>query len=1284
MDVTRIGNMSNEHETTRRTKLWWWAGGVAALVVVGLVIGGLIYVRGKRIWTDGMDLNVTHSQVKVREILWTPPEPMADQFNTPGEEYEVCLSPDDSEMYFVRGLPGKGADLFVSVRMDGKWGPPVPVASVNTPYDELGPRLSRDGQTLLFYSNRPGGLGGHDIWAAVRGRDGWQAAVNLGPSVNGPHNEYSPAMGAAGKRLFFSTNRDAAERAGGARRWQATIRQGEIGDYDLYVAALDPAPPAPPVHRPGPPTSTPMTSPRPDEAPAARPAVVARLPFVAQQAVKVPRINTPQHEGTPCVSPAGDFLYFASNRGGGAGGFDLYRVRITDADWADVENLGPEVNTEANETDPQLVAGGFRMYFSSDRQGEDGTYDLYMTISREVYTDRAGRPLPALGWSVWVFLGALALLIPLLLFLKAGGYKHLSMLQKCAVASLLLHILLTLLFSAHHMSQKIIAYVEADGGMTDVDLTVSNRLQIVSDIRTQVSKLPVEEARPVDVERSETDLPPLDQVNLPPVDMPANRTAPTSRMESFVVAQPQPEAPEDSLAEPKPALAAKAPELAMPFALKPVAHDEPEPEAPAAQTGPVVTRRITQPVVNSGAELTRADTGAPAPPERSVVRMPDAAVPLGRPAPDAPAPEATFLALPLDPAAPAIDVAHAKADHSEQTMPEHVGMPVMPTRRQATTMPASRAQAVASQKLQSAPATRSAARMARAGRPVAKPAAETAAPDVQPVALAFVLTAPEASRAPAKATPAAPVVPLARPGDVVRRTTGAPAGGEAGSVARAAPAARRVARSNVTSAARPRTVARPAALDVAIDVKAALDGPQVAVSQPPVRRGRTADEAAPPGSAVDPTRAATTTRVRTAARADKPAAVRLAMLSAPSPHRRTSRIGPSDVPGPARSAPRIGGDDAMDLPTPLLPEQIPPSALAAPDLLSNRSVLKRPDVIKKMGGTAESESAVGRALRYLANTQQIDGRWTTITDHHVRRRRRKGQSDIALTGLGVLCNLAGGYTPARPSDYSKTVERGLNYLLTRQRSDGSLWESGGRMYGHAIATLALAEAAAMTGNARYRRAALKGAQYIIKAQHRNGGGWRYSPGERGDTSIFGWCVMALHSAKRLGMKMPKETQDQALRYLNRVGGGRTRILAGYQDRGPSPAMSAEAAFSRMLLDQELTDAQRSELTGYLLREGRQRNNYYCWYYTSMTMLQLGGKSWDKWNPTMRDYLIKTQRRGGTDDGSWPADGKYANHNGGGKIYTTTLATLTLEVYYRYLPMFGGKEGNVGDLEAPDR
>ena len=1273
--------MSNEHETTRRTKLWWWAGGVAALVVVGLVIGGLIYVRGKRIWTDGMDLNVTHSQGKVREILWTPPEPMPDQFNTPGEEYEVCLSPDDSEMYFVRGLPGKGADLFVSVRLDGKWGAPRPVASINTSYDELGPRLSRDGQTLLFYSNRPGGLGGHDIWAAVRGPDGWQAAVNLGPSVNGPHNEYSPAMDATGRRLFFSTNREAAERAGGARRWQATIRQGEIGDYDLYMAVLDAAPARRPAQRPVPPTSSPVTTPDPVEAPATRPAAAAPLPFLAQQARKVPHVNTPQHEGTPCISPAGDFLYFASNRGGGAGGFDLYRVRITGADWADVENLGPEVNTDANETDPQLAAGGFRMYFSSDRQGEGGTYDLYMTTSREVYTDREGRPLPALGWSVWVFLGALALLVPLLLFLKAGGYKHLSTLQKCAVASLLLHILMTLLFSARYMSQKIIAYVEADGGMAEVDLTVSDRLQIVSDIRSQVSKLPTEDVAPAKIERTETDLPPLDQVTLPPVDMPKNRTTPTSRMESFAVETPRPEALDDALTEPELTLSAQAPELTMAFAPQPVARDEPEPEAPAMQVGPVVTRQVTQPVVNSGAELTRADSGAPTPPQRSVVRMPDAAVPLGRPAPDAPAPEAKFLELPLDPAAPAIDMAHARADHSEQAMPLHVGTPVMATRRQATTMPAVRAQAVASQRLQSAPATRSAARMAQAGRPIAKTAPETAAPDVQPVMLAFVLAAPEPSRAPVKArAAAADAVPLARPGDVVRRTTGMPAGGQADRVARAAAAARGVVRSHAAPAARARTLARPAPLDVATDIQAALDGPQLAISPPVARPGRAAEEAAPPGSAVDPTRAATTARARTAASADKAATVvRLAMLTAPSPHRRSSRIGPADAAGLARSAPRIGGDDVMDLPTPLLPEQIPPSALAAPDLLSNRSALKRPDVVKRMGGTTASESAVGRALRYLANTQQIDGRWTTVTDHRVRRRRGKGQSDIALTGLAVLCNLAGGYTPASPSDYSKTVERGLNYLISRQRSDGSLWESGGRMYGHAIATLALAEAAAMTGDEKCRRAALKGATYILKAQHRNGGGWRYSPGERGDTSIFGWCIMALHSAKRVGLKIPKETEDEAMKYLNRVGGGRTRILAGYQDRGPSPAMSAEAAFSRMLLGQVLTDAQRSELTKYLLREGRQKDNYYCWYYTSMTMLQMGGKPWDTWNPTMRDHLVKTQRRGGTDDGSWPANGKYAGHNGGGKIYTTAMATLTLEVYYRYLPMFGGKEGNVGQL-----
>ena len=87
-------------------------------------------------------------------------------------------------------------------------------------------------------------------------------------------------------------------------------------------------------------------------------------------ATEGPRRQHRRHEGAPCVPPVGDFLYFASNRPGGHGRFDLYRCRLKDDGTLSApENLGKQVNTAANETDPQLAVGGFHLYFSSDRDG---------------------------------------------------------------------------------------------------------------------------------------------------------------------------------------------------------------------------------------------------------------------------------------------------------------------------------------------------------------------------------------------------------------------------------------------------------------------------------------------------------------------------------------------------------------------------------------------------------------------------------------------------------------------------------------------------------------------------------------------------------------------------------------------------------------------------------------------------------------------------------------------------------------------------------------------------
>jgi hypothetical protein len=228
----------------------------------------------------------------------------------------------------------------------------------------------------------------------------------------------------------------------------------------------------------------------------------------------------------------------------------------------------------------------------------------------------------------------------------------------------------------------------------------------------------------------------------------------------------------------------------------------------------------------------------------------------------------------------------------------------------------------------------------------------------------------------------------------------------------------------------------------------------------------------------------------------------------------------------------------------------------------------------------------------------------------------------------------------------------------------------GDMYDHAIATLALSEAALMSGDKRYARAALRGARFIIASQDPRSGGWRYVPGEYGDSSVFGWQVMALHSAEQLGLQIPDRTRERARGYIRLASQGQRGMLAGYQPRkSPTPTMTAELLYARMLLGQKLEPEDIREATDFLADrppDPREPSIYY-WYYASMCMLQVQNADWKRWNARTRDALIGLQARGGgADDGSWDADPKYAER--GGRIYMTSLAVLTLEVYYRYLPM----------------
>jgi hypothetical protein len=302
---------------------------------------------------------------------------------------------------------------------------------------------------------------------------------------------------------------------------------------------------------------------------------------------------------------------------------------------------------------------------------------------------------------------------------------------------------------------------------------------------------------------------------------------------------------------------------------------------------------------------------------------------------------------------------------------------------------------------------------------------------------------------------------------------------------------------------------------------------------------------------------------------------------------------------------------------------------------------------------------------------------------------------MACTGLAVLSFLASDHTPTKEGPYRETVARGLEFLIAQQDEDGDLrgpeqlrggGSDRGNMYDHGIATMAIAEAAIMTGDKRYKEAALKAADFIIASQDRRGGGWRYLPGEAGDTSVFGWQVLALHNCEQLGFEIPDNSRALCTRFLRSVSEGRTKMLARYLPggRGPDAVMTAEAMFCRILLGEPVTNEGAREaseaITSSLPASGDA--NLYFWYYASLSLNQLNNDAWKKWNEKTRDRLIAMQSRGGFADGAWTGTNHYDAR--GGRVYTTALATLTLEVYYRYLPVDPENSGKGNGAAVPAR
>jgi hypothetical protein len=365
--------------------------------------------------------------------------------------------------------------------------------------------------------------------------------------------------------------------------------------------------------------------------------------------------------------------------------------------------------------------------------------------------------------------------------------------------------------------------------------------------------------------------------------------------------------------------------------------------------------------------------------------------------------------------------------------------------------------------------------------------------------------------------------------------------------------------------------------------------------------------------------------------------------------------------------------------------------------------------IAKGGGTPGSEAGVDAALRWFKRHQSANGMWDV--EHYQLNcnempkcepgsANESGGSDanVAMTGYAVLCFLGAGYDHRTPNKFKVTIQKGLDYLRSVQKPDGLM---GSRNYEHAVGTMALCEAYAMSNDPDLRVPAQNGLKMVLARQNKDakaadaqyaGLGWDYvePKPERNDSSVSGWNVMALKSGLAAGLNVGNGMEG-ARKWLERAWKAANKDAAritdpytaissfpytwdatsdqvqidppGSQNHDMAPVGALCATYLGHHAGDPMLESLCNHIMQYQLPTSYPCNTYYL-YYDTMAVFQAGGERWAKWNGTVRDMLVNAQRKGeGCYDGSWNWEGTKFHGNSHGRILSTAYCCLCLEVYY---------------------
>ncbi|MFK5921729.1 MAG: prenyltransferase/squalene oxidase repeat-containing protein [Verrucomicrobiota bacterium] len=329
---------------------------------------------------------------------------------------------------------------------------------------------------------------------------------------------------------------------------------------------------------------------------------------------------------------------------------------------------------------------------------------------------------------------------------------------------------------------------------------------------------------------------------------------------------------------------------------------------------------------------------------------------------------------------------------------------------------------------------------------------------------------------------------------------------------------------------------------------------------------------------------------------------------------------------------------------------------------SRCSMSERMKRLRESGGDPGAERVVRNALGWLALNQNKDGSWGK-------------DFKCAMTGVALLAYLGHCETPESPK-YGEAVVNGALYLMDRGlKNKGKLWNTNipkGQAYTHGMATYGLAELYTMTKESgreipRLESVLRKAAKIIVDGQDARGG-WNYAyrKGPTSDLSVGGWQFQALKALHNTGRDFSgvDKALDKAVKYVKSIQDSQGAFKYNSKDTKGKKSMGAVGMLALQMWHQEDSNEGKK---GMAYNRGAFKNpgvsaDYYTPYYATQVFFLHGGDDWKNYNTIFQKKLLAAQNK----DGSWSKPN--AGHGeADSQILATCWATLTLEVYYRYLP-----------------